>query len=116
MRKLGSVFGSFVLASLFLTLPHSAKAQEFASVTGTVTDLQQGTVSGVTVSLDNANTGLHLSTVTNEQGDYQFPRLAPGPGYKLTFTKDGFNKYKLDNLTFGVNTTSTARNNNLVIE
>ena len=107
MRKLSSVFAGFALAFLFFTLPHSTKAQEFASVTGTVTDLQQGTVPGVAVNLDNANTGLHLSTVTNEQGDYQFPRLAPGPGYKLTFTKDGFSKYKLDNLTFGVNTTST---------
>jgi Carboxypeptidase regulatory-like domain len=107
MRKLRSVLGGFVIAILFFAPPHSTKAQEFASVTGTVTDSQRGSVPGVTVDLDDANTGLHLSTVTNDQGDYQFPRLAPGPGYKLTFTKDGFTKYKLDNLTFGVNTTST---------
>jgi len=107
MRRSVFLLISLILLVVILLSSTSAKAQEFASVTGTVTDAQQGSVSGVTVDLDNSNSGVHLSTVTNDQGDYQFPRLAPGPGYKLIFTKDGFSKYKLDNLTFGVNTTST---------
>ena len=93
---------------LFLVLGSSvvAKGQEFAGVTGTISDVQQGAVPGVKVDVDNAKTGLHLSTVSNDQGQYQFQRLAPGPAYVLTFTKDGFRTFKLDNLTFGVNTIS----------
>ena len=107
MRRLALTFGSLALLVLTLSLSASLRAQEFASVTGTVVDPQQGTVPGVAVDLDNAKTGLHMATTTNEQGDYQFLRLPPGPDYRLTFTKDGFRKFKLDNLAFGVNTTST---------
>jgi hypothetical protein len=107
MRRIALTFGSFLSLILFLSLPTSITAQEFASAIGRVVDSQQSSVPGVAVDVDNAKTGLHMSTVTNDQGDYQFPRLPPGPNYRLTFAKDGFRKYQLDNLTFGVNTTST---------
>jgi Carboxypeptidase regulatory-like domain len=107
MRKVSLVLGSAVLLVVFLGGWSVVKAQEFAGVTGIITDAQQATVPGVKVDVDNPKTGLHLSTVSNDQGQYQFQRLAPGPAYVLTFTKDGFRSFKLDNLAFGVNTVST---------
>jgi hypothetical protein len=59
------------------------------------------------VALDNDQTNLHLKTTTNEEGIYQFLRLAPGPGYKLTFSKEGFNKVEITDVYLGVNSTST---------
>src|SRR5215813_5392014 len=104
MRKLGA-FGSLVL--FVLCWPSPTRAQEFAGVTGSVVDAQEGAISGVTVELSNAKTGIHSTTVTDDQGVYQFLRLPPGPDYRLTFSKEGFQKLDLGNLTFGVNTTST---------
>src|ERR1051325_2044716 len=109
MPKLSVLFGTIlsVILFLFLSLAGSAQAQEFASVHGTVLDSQQGIVLGVAVDLENPKIGLHMSTTTDDQGSYQFLRVPPGPDYRLTFSKDGFQKVELTDLTFGVNTTST---------
>ena len=62
----------------------------------------------MTVDLDNSNSGVHLSTITNDQGDYQFPRMRSWPRITASpLPKTVSASIKLDNLTFGVNTTST---------
>ena len=48
----------------------------------------------------------HVKTQTDEQGVYQFLRLAPGDGYNLSFSKAGFKKFALNNVYLGVSTTS----------
>jgi len=45
---------------------------------------------------------LHKSTTTNDLGFYQFLRQAPGEGYSLTFSKDGFTKFVIKNITLGL--------------
>ncbi len=107
MLRCRVAFGVLVLVAVYSSFPKSAAAQEFAGVTGTVVDAQEAAIAGVTVDLENAKTFLHNSTVTDDQGVYQFLRLPPGTDYRLTFTKDGFQKLELANLIFGVNTTST---------
>src|SRR5580700_8585466 len=80
-RQLGRCvagLGIVLAAALLSALP--ARAQEFAAVTGVVTDKSGGAIGGVDVSLDNDKVGLHVKTQTDEQGVYQFLRLAPGDG------------------------------------
>ena len=104
--------GIMLVAALVLAvLP--AHAQEFAAVTGVVTDKGGGAIVNVDVTLDNDKVGLHLKTQTNEQGVYQFLRLAPGDGYNLSFSTTGFKKFSLNNVYLGVSTTST---HNAVLE
>jgi hypothetical protein len=81
MRKFSAFFGTMLFLVLFLSLPNFTKAQEYAGVTGTVTDAQEASIPNVEVNLDNPKTGIHLTTITNDQGFYQFLRLPPGPDY-----------------------------------
>src|SRR5580693_8342679 len=93
-RRLGRCLGGLgilLAATLIANLP--VRAQEFAAVTGVVTDKGGGAIGGVDVSLDNDKVGLHVKTQTDEQGVYQFLRLAPGEGYNLSFSKSGFKKF-----------------------
>lgn len=101
MRKL--VFG-FVSSLLILTTVHG---QEFSGVKGVVLDKSSAPIAGVEVTLDNEKTGTHFNTTTNDQGEYQFLRVAPGPGYALTFVKEGFAKLEIMDVYLGVNSTST---------
>lgn len=107
MRKFSIVFAGCLFSLICFSIANSANAQEFASVTGTVVDPQDAPVLGVAVELDNPKTGIHASTVTNEQGVYQFLRLPPGPDYRITFAKDSFRKVALENVNLAVNTTTT---------
>jgi Carboxypeptidase regulatory-like domain/TonB dependent receptor len=92
---------SFVL--LLLVAP-SLWAQQTSGVNGIVSDISGGVVSGVDVSLDNDQTGVHLKTSTNDLGFYQFLRVPPGDTYSLTFVKTGFQKVTLNALSLGVAT------------
>ncbi len=82
-------------------------AQQSSGVSGVASDNSGGTISGVTVALDNPKLGLHATTTTSDSGYYQFLRIAPAAGFELTFTKDGFRKFVLSNVTLGVSTVET---------
>jgi hypothetical protein len=97
------VFGSF----------HVLRAQQFSSVNGVVSDKSGAAISDVTVTLENPGIGLHAVTTTNELGHYQFLRLSPTDGYRLTFSKDGFRTVLLSSLSFGV---SSAETHNATLE
>jgi len=107
MSKFVKSLAALASIVIFLFLAASTKAQEFAGVTGTVTDKQGAVVSDTTVELANAKTGVHSTTTTTEQGVYQFLRVPPSPDYSLTFTKQGFRQVHLEGVALGVNTTST---------
>lgn len=99
------LFAMLLLALGIGLLP--AGAQELSSVHGVVTDASGGAMSGVTVALDNANLGVHLTTTSTDTGTYQFVRVPPGPGYSLTFTKEGFRKLTYSEVFLGANTAET---------
>lgn len=101
MRKL--FFASF----LTLLVLSAVRGQEFSGVTGVVFDKSGAVISGVDVTLDNDKINFHLQTTTNEEGIYQFPHVPPGPGYKLTFSKVGFRKLEMSEVSLGVATIST---------
>jgi len=97
-----------VLGVLFLLVgSFPLHAQQFSAVSGVVSDKSGGVISGVTVELDNSQLGLHETTTTNDLGFYQFLRRAPGQGYSLTFSKEGFTKVVLSSVALGVSTTET---------
>ena len=63
------------------------------SVRGTVQDASQAIIPEVNVTLTNAATGLHLSTVSNSVGLYVFPSVAPG-SYRLEARFSGMSPYQ----------------------
>ena len=97
----------FLASFLTLLAIAVAHAQEFSGVKGVGLDKSSAPIAGVDVALDNEKTGLHFKTTTNNHGEYQFLRVAPGPGYVLTFTKEGFSKFEITDVYLGVNSTST---------
>jgi len=101
MRKL--LFGSFFTLLILATL----HGQEFSGLAGVVLDKSGAAIADVEVALDNDQINIHLKTTTNDAGDYQFPRVTPGPGYKLTFSKTGFKKLEISDVSLGVALTTT---------
>src|SRR5262245_66488280 len=81
--------------------------QQTSAVTGVVTDATGAVISGAEVKLTDTTTATEQSTKTNEQGVYSFVKAAPGTGYKLSFTAQGFDTVGLTNVTLGAGTTET---------
>ena len=88
MRRLIAVAGALLL---FVLLGPGLMAQDTASITGVVTDSTGAVVPGVNVVLANPATGTAYTAVTNEVGSYTIVHVAPGPGYKVSFSREGFN-------------------------
>jgi hypothetical protein len=98
-----------IIFALFLTLLTLAAVhgQGVSAVTGVVLDKSGAAIAEVEVSLDNESINIHLKTTTNEVGVYQFPRVAPGSAYKLSFSKAGFRKLEISDVALNVASTST---------
>jgi hypothetical protein len=100
MKRLWSV--KWLLAVAILLVGPALRAQQFSGVNGIVSDKSGGTMTGVDVTLDNQQLGIHLTTQTNDIGFYQFLKVTPSESYQLTFVKDGFQKMVLDNIALQV--------------
>lgn len=98
---------AFMLATLTLCSAVAASAQSTAGVTGTVKDVNGAVIAGADVKLTDTKTGAELTTQTNDQGVYTFPKAAPGIGYKLTFTAAGFQTYVINDVALGVGNVET---------
>ncbi|MEP7363487.1 MAG: carboxypeptidase regulatory-like domain-containing protein [Acidobacteriota bacterium] len=91
-------------ASLFAA-PFLLVAQN-AQITGRVTDSLQAAVAGAEVTARNAGTQVLRHTVSNEQGLYSVPSLAPGT-YLITVSKAGFRSETRKDLRLIVDQTAT---------
>lgn len=111
MRKLRGVVGGLLFLAVASFMP--VHAQQYSSVSGVVSDKNGDTITGASVTLDNAGLGVHAVTTTNDEGYYQFLRLTPSDSYQLTFAKDGFKALVVSRLAFGV---STAESRNVTLE
>ena len=89
-----------VLTAFVFGLSICAQAQQFSGLSGVVSDPSGGTVSGVSVTLENPKLALQVATTTNQTGFYQFLHVAPADGYRLTFSK-------IENVTLGVGVMET---------
>jgi hypothetical protein len=97
-----------LMVSLFVALSSAvAFGQQTSAVTGVVTDTTGAVMPGVEVKLTDTKTGTEQSTKTNEQGVYLFVKAAPGSGYKLTFTAQGFDTVLKTDISLGVGVTET---------
>jgi len=97
----------FLIVFLTLSCAVVLRAQDTASMTGTVTDTSGAVVPGATVELANPATGKVYKTVSGENGGYTFANVTPGPGYKETISRDGFQTTLLTDLYLNVAATRT---------
>src|SRR5207253_9064685 len=63
-----------------------------AALVGTVRDSQQGIIPGVRVTLKNLDTGVEVTTMSNELGNYEFPTVRPG-SYTVKVEQAGFRSF-----------------------
>jgi hypothetical protein len=98
----------FSLAALLMLFATLTRAQDQASITGTVTDASGAVVSGATVILQNPAKSASYKAVTNGLGAYTFVNVAPGPGYKLAVTASGFKSNVTTGIYLNVSATQTV--------
>src|SRR5262245_28556976 len=84
---------SLAAAAAFLYVPLlSAQTAGTATVVGSVTDATSAIVVGAKVSIVNLGTSFLSESVTNAEGAYYAPYLAPG-SYRLTIEASGFKRF-----------------------
>ena len=107
MFKMTRAIPLLVMSLFVLLFPITGSAQSSSAVTGVVTDTTGAIVAGATVTLTDTKTSKELTTTTDDQGVYRFTQVAPGQGYKLTFTSPGFQTLVINEVALGVGTTET---------
>mgnify|MGYP003429346160 FL=1 len=86
---------SVIALGLLLALTTMVRAQETrGSIEGVVKDSSGGVLPGVTVEAVNAAQTGAVSAVTDANGKYRFPALAPGR-YEVTANLTGFQASKV---------------------
>lgn len=80
------------------------RADDLATVTGSITDSSQSVVPDAKVLIVNVDTGVRRTTASNQSGLYVFPSLVPGK-YELHVDKTGFQSVVRENITLNVATT-----------
>lgn len=93
---------------LCLACPSARGQANRGSITGTVTDSSGAVVGNATVTATDTATGVPASTVSNGEGIYVIPNLAPG-SYVIEFRRDGFDTLIHPDVT--VNSTEVVRVN-----
>ena len=108
-RPVSRVFGFLLCVGLVVGLTTgkvSAQATSSSSISGVVKDQQGASVPGTDVKLIDPSTNTTLSASANEAGRYIFLNIASGK-YAMTFTKNGFNTYRVDALDVEVGSVLT---------
>ena len=93
-----------------LALGCALLAQDRASVNGTITDASGARISGASVDLKSAATGLHRTTRSNGSGLYEITPLPVGV-YSISISHPGFRPVTVENLEllYGETRTFDAR-------
>ena len=95
-RFLPQVCAMVLLLAAF-ALPALAQSNK-ATLTGTVTDQNGGTVAGASVTVTNVETNAERTVITDNNGNYEAPLLDPGV-YRVTASAANFNKVINENIT-----------------
>ena len=96
----------FIILSLAIT-PLMVFAQSASGVTGVVTDASGLLLPGVEVKLKDTKTSREQTAATNDQGIYTFNNIQPGAGYTLSFAKQGFQTYSINEVQLSVGRSET---------
>ena len=84
------------------TVSNPAAAQlGTATISGIVTDASGAVIVGATVGAVNKGTNFRRQTISNGQGQYNLPGLAPG-SYNASVELKGFRRAELDNITLQI--------------
>ena len=83
-----------------------AYSQSTTSLRGVITDPSGGVIPETAITMTSTENGLVRRTVTDANGVYNFPQVAPGT-YRLMAEKTGFAKMTRSDITLLVNTPST---------
>src|SRR5215475_4557846 len=95
------------LLALILGFCIAAAAQETrGSLSGIVSDSSGAAMAGVSIQLTNTETGVALTTTSNEVGLYRFLFLNPGK-YKVVATMNGFKTFERGGIELNVSETAT---------
>lgn len=90
-----------ILAGIGLLLFSSARAQDTATIVGTVTDSTGAVVPDVRITVSNLDKGLTRNLVSNEAGEYVAAALPIGD-YSITAEAPGFRKLVRSGVTLEV--------------
>lgn len=91
------------LVLLVCAAGQAGHAQEFrGAITGRVTDPQDAVIPGAKIAVTQVETGARYQTVSNSDGQYALPFLAPG-NYRLSAGAAGFKGYSRGGLRVGTN-------------
>jgi hypothetical protein len=90
---------SGLLIAAFLLAASAVYAQQQASVTGLVADESKAVLPGVTVTITDIASGVSLSTVSDDRGEYRILNVPPG-AYKVQAELSGFATVVLDRVEF----------------
>jgi len=92
-----------VIPALLLSSAVPAHAQAAsAAITGTISDTQGGVLPGVTITVTNADSGTTRTSVSESDGKYRVPGLAPGK-YNVTAELPGFQTIAVKDITLVIN-------------
>ena len=106
MRQVFRVLLPVVAAAVLFLTPSSVAAQT-GGISGTVRDAQGGAMPGVTVEVQSPVLIEKRSTVSDDNGRYQITGLPAGE-YSVTFTLQGFNVTKRENIALSSDFTATV--------
>jgi hypothetical protein len=102
LRKFLSL-ASLSFAVILLAVP-AARAQENATVTGTVVDATGAVIPNVTVTLTNPATSITRTAISNSSGIYLFANVGVGT-FDLAASANGFRKYSKTGIVVNVDQT-----------
>ncbi|HMG84228.1 MAG TPA: carboxypeptidase-like regulatory domain-containing protein [Terracidiphilus sp.] len=95
------------LLMLAASLTVEVMAQDSSSMTGVVTDSTGALITGVVVTLSNPSMGVTFTQKTDSRGSYRFVSVPANPGYKATFSHDGFSISQVSDIMLAVGVTRT---------
>lgn len=103
LRCIRPIFYTALSVTLWLaTVSNPAAAQlGTATISGIVTDASGAVIVGATVGAVNKGTNFRRQTISNGQGQYNLPGLAPG-SYNVSVELKGFRRAELDNITLQI--------------
>src|SRR6516164_4459066 len=99
MRKLLELF----VLSLLIA---AASFSQTTAINGTVVDPSGAVIPNATVAVTSTATGFQRSAVSDPQGRYNIPQLAPGP-YKVTAKATGFADFTIEHVELQVDSPAT---------
>lgn len=92
---------AFLILILGAFITTASRAQDDASIRGTLTDATGSAIAGGTVKIKNLETGGLRTLITDESGRYEAPALAVG-AYQVSAEKSGFQSAQVKvNLVLG---------------